>query len=386
MADYVNLQTAIDAGTTNMAIKRNNSQNDDGTDTIATGITWFYYNSVLVANIYASGNSWIGFGASAEQLKVNRRDAAVYYEYTETGTIGTYKFFKLRWVGYSVYSQTSDAYLQQYDVFLLDNGQIFLRFFDAPTSSCDGTNALVCGERTVTYTVTAGTACEYTFTPTDAATGTGWSVASGRPNLIVNHKTSGSAIFTATGITGTVAASSINWAESKPNGTTLTVSVSTDGTNYSAVTNGNALLTAGTVLNNSAIHIKVEMATTDATVTPTLSNLSMSLQSVEDGYSIVLEMEPLQRFESAAGDITVTYAGGSLMGEGGSVAAFTQSFSPSELAYKGDQNDAEHIEMSASAAGTLTRIYYTDTAPQDMGHIEISSVTAVGTLTKVSDI
>ena len=386
MANYVNLQAAIDAGITNMTVNpnRNNVKNDDGTDTIASGITWFYFNSVQVTNLYVSGNSWIGLGASSEQLKVNRRDGAVYYEYTETGTIGTYRFSKLRWVGYSVHSATSDANLQQYDVFLLDNGQIYLNWFDVPTSSFDGTNALVCGSVT-TFSATAGTACEYTFTPTDTATGTGWSVASGRPNLIVNHKTSGNAIFTATSITGTVAASSINWAESKPTGTTLAVSVSTDGTNYSAVTNGNALLAAGTVLNNATIYVKVEMATTDTAVTPTLSNLSMSLQSAEDRYSIVLEMEPLQRFESAAGDITVTYAGGSLMGEGGPVAAFTQSFSPSELAYKGDQNDAEHIEMSASAAGTLTRIYYTSTAAQDMGHIEMS-VTATGTLTNINNL
>lgn len=201
-----------------------------------------------------------------------------------------------------------------------------------------------------------------------------------------NHKTSGNAILTAAGITATAAASSISWTESKPTGTTLTVSVSTDGTNYSAVTNGGALLSAGTVLDNSTIYIKVEMATTDAIVTPTFSNLSISLQSAEDRYSIVLEMEPLQRFESAAGNITVAYAGGSLMGEGGPVAAFTQTFSPSDLAPKPDQNDQEHIEMSASATGTLTRIYYTNTAAQDMGHIEIASVTATGTLTNVSDL
>jgi len=386
MANYANLQAAIDAGITNMTAKRNNSKNDDNTDTIATGITWFYFNSVQVTNLYVSGNSWIGFGASSEHLKVNRRDAAVWYEYTETGTIGTYKFLKLRWVGYSAYSATSDANLQQYDVFLLDNGQIYLNWFDVPTSYFDGTRALVCGSVTTTFAATSGTACEYTFTPTDAAIGTGWSVASGRPNLVVDHKTSGSAIFTATGITGTMAASSIGWTESKPDGTTLTVSVSTDGTNYSSVTNGGALLMAGTVLDNATIYIKVEMATTDATVTPTLSNLSISLQSAEDRYSIVLEMQPLERFESAAGNITVAYAGGSLMGEGGPVAAFTQSFSPSDLAYKGDQNDAEHIEMSVTATGTLTRIYYIDMAPQDMGHIEISSITATGTLTNVNDL
>ena len=87
MATYTSLQAAIDAGTTNMTAVRNNSGNDDGTDTVATGITWFYFSSTQVTNLYVSGNSWIGFGASVEQLKVNRRDAIVRYEWTETGPI-----------------------------------------------------------------------------------------------------------------------------------------------------------------------------------------------------------------------------------------------------------------------------------------------------------
>ena len=165
------------------------------------------------------------------------------------------------------------------------------------------------------------------------------------------------------------------------------MSASTDGTNYSTVTNGGALLAAGTVLDNATIYVKVEMTTTDATLTPTLFNLSISLQSVEDTYSIILEMEPLQRFESAAGPITVAYnGGGSLAGEGGAVLAFTQSFAPVGLVPKPHQNDAEHIEISIAATGTLTKINYTNTAAQDQGYIEIAGITATGTLTKVSDI
>jgi hypothetical protein len=201
----------------------------------------------------------------------------------------------------------------------------------------------------------------------------------------INHKPSGSAIVATTGITATVVTSSISWTESKPDGTTLAVSVSTDGANYSAVTNGGALLTAGSVLDNATIYIKVEMATTDTTVTPTLSNLAISLQSTNDTYSIVLEMQPLERFESAAGNITVAYAGGSLMGEGGAVAAFTQTFTPSDLAYKGDQNDAEHINIASIAAnGMLVKINYSGAYSNE--HINIASITAVGTLTNVSDI
>lgn len=387
MATYTSLQAAIDAGTTNMTAVRNNSGNDDGTDTVASGITWFYFNSKQVTNLYVSGNSWIGFGESSEQLKVNRRDAKVLYEWTETGTIGTNEFFKLRWCGYSAYSQTADAYAQQFDVFLFDNGQIYLNWFKVPTSSFDGINALVCGSTTTSFTATAGTAGEWTFTPTDSAAGTGWSVATGRPNLVVNHKASGSAIYTVHGITGTAASSTIAWTEDKPTGASVAVSVSTDGISYSAVTNGGQFLPPGSY-NNVTAYIKVELATTDATLTPTVSSLHLALQTAEDTYNIILEMEPLQRFESAAGPITVAYnGGGTLVGDGGAVLAFTQTFTPTGLVPKPHQNDVEHIEISSIVAtGTLTKINYTDTAAQDQGHIEIASITATGTLTKVSDI
>ena len=202
----------------------------------------------------------------------------------------------------------------------------------------------------------------------------------------INFKSSGNAIVSVAGITATIAASSISWTEDKPTGTTLSVSASTDGTNYSAVTNGNALLAAGTVLNNATIYVKVEMATTDATVTPTLSNLAIGLQSTADLNSIVLEMQPLERFESAAGAITVTYDGaGALAGAGGAVEAFSKTFSPTELVPKPDQNDEEHIAITeVTASGTLTKIYYTNTKEDE--HLEITNITAVGVLTHINDI
>ena len=387
MATYTSLQAAIDAGITNMTAVRNNSANDDNADTVPTGITWFYFNGVQVTNLYVSGNSWIGFGASLEQLKVNRRDAKVYYEYTETGTIGNTQFFKLRWRGYSAYNQTADTYAQQFDVFLFDNGQIFLNFYHVPNNSFDGTKALVCDSTTVSFSPTAGTAGEWTFTPTDAASGTGWSVATDRPNLVVNHKTSGSAVYTVSSITGTAASSTITWTEDKPAGTSVAVNISTDGSNYSPVANGGQFLPPGSY-DNATAYIKVELATTDAMITPTVSELHCIVQTTEDTCNIILEMEPRQRFESTAGDITVAYdGGGSLIGEGGAVLAFTQSFTPVGLAPKPHQNDVEHIEISSIAAtGTLTKINYTNTAAQDQGHIEIAGITATGTLTKVSDI
>jgi hypothetical protein len=203
--------------------------------------------------------------------------------------------------------------------------------------------------------------------------------------LVVNHKTRGNSVYTVPGITGTAASSTIAWTEDKPTGTSVSVSVSTDGVSYSAVTNGGQFLPPGTY-NNTTAYIKVELSTTDATLTPTVSGLHFALQTVEDTYSIILEMEPLQRFESAAGDITVAYDGaGTMQGAGGPVAAFARAFAPTELVAKPHQNDAEHLEVSSvAAAGTLTRIYYTSAYAFE--HIEVAGITAVGTLTNVKDI
>lgn len=385
MADYKSLQAAIDAGTTNMTAIRNNSRNDSGTDTVATGIDWFYFNSVKVTKVYATGNSGIGFGTSSEQLQVNRRDASSMSVWSESGNIGHSKFFKLRWSGYSIWNASDDASLLQYDVFLIDNGQIFLNYYDVPTSGfSDGVNSLVCGSKTVTFTVKSGVPCEYTFSPSDSATGTGWNVTTGRPAIIVDHKTSGQAVFAIEGITGEAKKSVIAWTESKPDGTAVSVSVSTDGTNYRTVTNGGTFIPNATY-SNQTVYVKVAMSTSDTNTTPMISGLHFYLQTSEDTYKVVLDMEPLQRFESAVGEITITYSGGTLQGEGGPVEAFSQKFTPTDLAFKGDQNDAEHIDITAVAAGILTLIHYTDSASQEQGHINLSA-TAIGTLTNVSDI
>lgn len=111
------------------------------------------------------------------------------------------------------------------------------------------------------------------------------------------------------------------------------------------------------------------------------------LAGTGEGRAVILTMEPLERFESAAGDISVSYDGtGGLMGDGGLVEPFTASFMPEGLVPKPDQNDAEHIEISGiTASGTLTRIYYSD-AQGGGEHIEIAGITATGVLTHVDDI
>ena len=386
MANYNSLNSAINAGITNMTVVRNNSANDDGVDTIATGIDWFYFNSVQVTNLYVSGNSFIGFGANMEHLKVNCRDCRVWYEYTEVGTIGSTKFFKLRWGGNSHYSATDDASAMWYDVFLLDNGQIYLNWYDVPTSYFDsGVKALACGSETVSFTATAGVASEYTFTPTSATTGTGWTVSNGRPTVVVNRKPNGNTIYKISGITGTTAKSSLSWTQIIPEGTTISVFTSRDGASWTPISNGGSPFAPKTSLSNADLYIKIEMATTVATSTPEVSNLRLLLQIEADTYSLILEMQPLQRFESAAGNIVVGYDGaGSLSGKGGAVVAFSKSFAPTELVWKGDQNDLEQISISdINVVPNLIRIYYL--YAQCIENIQFS-IDPHGILTHINDI
>lgn len=119
----------------------------------------------------------------------------------------------------------------------------------------------------------------------------------------------------------------------------------------------------------------------------TIRNVVKTLASVTNysGYCIILETNPLERFASAAGDISVSYAGGTLMGVGGPVAPFTETFTPEDLEYKGDQNDAEHINVVIQAVGNLVSVDYSDYKAQNE-HINLNSITASGILTHINDL
>jgi hypothetical protein len=165
MINYNSVEEILSAGITNMEVIRNNTKQDDSTDTI-TGVDWFIFNGTVASNIYANGNSWIGFGSFSEQLKVNRRDGAMWSLYREEGTLfDYYKFLKIRWKGYSQYNQTSSSYAVEYDVILWDTGDISLHMVSIPTSNNTGTYSLTAGS-TYTYTVSTSNP-DVTFIKTD---------------------------------------------------------------------------------------------------------------------------------------------------------------------------------------------------------------------------
>jgi hypothetical protein len=164
--NYNSINEILSSGITNMTVLRNNSKQDDGVDTI-TGVSWFTYNGTVVNKVYASGNSFIGFGASSEHLKVNRIDGALYSLYREEGTLyDHYKFLKIRWKGYSYYSSTSSSYLLEYDVILWDTGDISLHMINIPTSNNGGTYTLM-ADKTYNYNVSTSK-MDITFKKTDS--------------------------------------------------------------------------------------------------------------------------------------------------------------------------------------------------------------------------
>lgn len=112
--------------------------------------------------------------------------------------------------------------------------------------------------------------------------------------------------------------------------------------------------------------------------------VSVSTHPMESN-SLLLEIDDFSRFCSVAGDITIAYSGGNLMGEGGAVAGFSVTFSPLDLIPKPHQNDQERIDIAFAVSATLLRIYYTEV--QHPGeHIEVINISSNGVLTNINDL
>lgn len=166
MADYNSIGEIFAAGIDNMEVLINNTAYDDNVFT-AAGADWLKFNNVTVANVYVSGNTFFGFGTNTEHLKVNRRDAKMWYLYREEGTLfNYYRFLKFRWRGYTHYSATDAASLMEYDVILWENGCISLHMVTVPTSNYTGVFQLTAASA-LTYTAPTADAPDVTFTPQD---------------------------------------------------------------------------------------------------------------------------------------------------------------------------------------------------------------------------
>lgn len=113
------------------------SMKDDDTISCA-GASWFKYNGITCDTIYISGNSWVGFGASSEHMKIDRRDAKCHHLYRQELIYNLWHCVKFRWEGYSYYNQTSETYRLVWELFLFETGDLFLNVIK---NSGYGTNA-----------------------------------------------------------------------------------------------------------------------------------------------------------------------------------------------------------------------------------------------------
>lgn len=387
MANYIDIESAIAAGIENMTVRRNNSKQDDGTDTYASQIDWFFFNSIKVINIYASGNSWIGLGSNSEQLKINRRDCAMWYFYDEIGEINGHSFYKLKWIGGSHYSSMSGGNFQAYDIFLIDTGQIVLNWYQVPTTNFNGTKSLNCGTETISFDATAGVPCQYTFTPSDAESGKGWTLEAGLPSL-TNYKPSGTAIVSIPLLNMNIEKSQISWRETLPEGTSIGVSTALNESEFLEVVNNGSVRGIGqNVSENDVLKIKIDMTSSNPKVSPKLSELKVSIGTAEDRKKVVLFLESgnVNSFQNADGDITVRFdaSKASLLGYGGPVISFEEEFTPDGLELKPNPNDIEHIAVNLEATGNLIHIFHNYS--KETEHIELA-ISASGTLTRVEDI
>lgn len=148
MADTVSFDSLLDT-TTGMTTVVNNTKHDDDVVSV-TGVDWFTYAGKTASTIYVSGNNFIGFGQNAEQLKIWRRDGAIYYIYRQEGTLTSGKrFLKIRVEGYVYYSSTSSSYMLKYEVFLIEGQTLFINVTRKPVSEAyTGTSSITDGNTT----------------------------------------------------------------------------------------------------------------------------------------------------------------------------------------------------------------------------------------------
>lgn len=153
MADTVSFDSLLNT-TAGMTAVVNNTKHDDDVVSV-TGVDWFTYAGKTASTIYVSGNNFIGFGQNAEQLKIWRRDGAVYYIYRQEGTLTSGKrFLKIRVEGYVYYSSTSSSYALKYEVFLIEGQTLFINVVQRPTSSSyTGTSSITDGKTTTSLNI-----------------------------------------------------------------------------------------------------------------------------------------------------------------------------------------------------------------------------------------
>lgn len=155
-----------------------NTRQDDQNNTL-TGVDWFAFDGKTATNIYVNSNSKIQIGGTAptsssyspeSDVNVCRADGQMLNLYTQSGTVGGTKFYKIRYEGYTRYntSYQTSAYKNTYELFLLSNGAMILNVINIPSNtSYLGESSIVSSRGTLTFTPSVGQFLLY-------ETGAGW--------------------------------------------------------------------------------------------------------------------------------------------------------------------------------------------------------------------
>nr|DAH78113.1 MAG TPA: Ig-like domain protein [Caudoviricetes sp.] len=153
MADTVSFDSLLNTTAGMTAIVSNTKHDDDVVS--VSGVDWFTYAGKTASTIYVSGNNFIGFGQNAEQLKIWRRDGAIYYVYHQEGTLTSGKrFLKIRVEGYVYFSSTSSSYALKYELFLIEGQTLFINVVQVPTdNSYTGASSITDGNNTTNLNI-----------------------------------------------------------------------------------------------------------------------------------------------------------------------------------------------------------------------------------------
>lgn len=106
----------------------------------------------------------------------------------------------------------------------------------------------------------------------------------------------------------------------------------------------------------------------------------------EDTTIVYLSLAPgmSNNLQNLHGDVKISYAGGTLRGQGGPVADFEFTFTPVELAEKNNPNATEHIEVPLiEVKARLSQVFYTETNTQE--HVDLT-LAVEAALTHVDDL
>ena len=133
-------------------------------------------------------------------------------------------------------------------------------------------------------------------------------------------------------------------------------------------------------------HVLAPKATPGGWVMTELTKQAVAWDGGTDRLRISLPPGNQDSLQGCGAPVRIRYTGATLNGQRGPLLGFAEDFTPTGVAYRGDQYLPEHLELTQTDAPiTLTRVYYQD-AKHGAEHLELTGIGASHTLTNIHDI